>query len=167
MISAIITGYNYARFLPAAIESVLAQTRVPEEIIVVDDGSTDNTAEVVGRYADRGVRYIFRQNGGVSAARNTGIRASKGDLIAFLDGDDRWLPEKTALQLAHFERYPSAGIVTGGECQVYRVRSNALRSSPQAGGRSLLLPRYSSREHHWQLLADDGKAPMLPGGGPF
>jgi len=119
MISAIITGFNYACFLPGAIESVLAQTHVPDEIIVVDDGSTDNTAEVVGRYADRGVRYIFRQNGGVSAARNTGIRASKGDLIAFLDGDDRWLPEKTALQLAHFERYPSVGLVTGGERQVY------------------------------------------------
>jgi glycosyltransferase involved in cell wall biosynthesis len=118
-VSAIITGYNYARFLPTAIESVLEQTRVPDEIIVVDDGSTDDTAEVVRRYAGKGVRYVYRQNGGAGAARNTGLRESSGDLIAFLDGDDRWLPEKIALQMAHFERHPSVGIVTGSECQVY------------------------------------------------
>jgi glycosyltransferase involved in cell wall biosynthesis len=118
-VSAVITAYNYARFLPGAIESVLGQSRVPDEIIVVDDGSTDDTAEVVGRYADVGVRYVYRANGGAGAARNTGIRASQGDLIAFLDGDDRWLPDKTALQLDHFERYPSVGIVTAGECQVH------------------------------------------------
>ena len=118
-VSAIITGYNYARFLPGAIESVLAQTHLPDEIIVVDDGSTDETAEVVGRYAEWGVRYIYRPNGGASAARNTGIRASHGDLIAFLDADDRWLPEKTTLQLAHFARFPWLGIVTGSECQTY------------------------------------------------
>ena len=131
-VSVIITGYNYARFLPAAIESVLAQTRLPEEIFVVDDGSTDDTAEVVARYASRGVRYIYRENGGVSAARNTGIRESTGDLIAFLDGDDRWLPEKVALQVAHFERYPSVGIVTGSECQVYEsgAKPFTLRRKP-------------------------------------
>jgi glycosyltransferase involved in cell wall biosynthesis len=118
-VSAVITGYNYARFLPAAIESVIGQTRVPDEIIVVDDGSTDNTAEVVGRYAASGVRYVYRPNGGAGAARNTGIRECSGELIAFLDGDDRWLPQKTALQIAHFERHPSVGLVTGSESQVY------------------------------------------------
>jgi glycosyltransferase involved in cell wall biosynthesis len=120
-VSAIITGYNYARFLPAAIESVLAQTCVPDEIIVVDDGSTDNTAEVVAPYAGKGVRYLRRENGGPGAARNTGIRASSGDLIAMLDGDDRWLPDKTALQLAHMEKYPSVGLVTGSEIQVHEA----------------------------------------------
>jgi len=118
-ISAIITAYNYAGFLPAAIESVLEQTRPADEIVVVDDGSTDDTARVVARYADRGVRYVYKANGGAGAARNRGIRETSGELVAFLDGDDRWVAGKLALQLAHLEKNADVGLVTGSEWQVY------------------------------------------------
>ncbi len=118
-ISAVITGYNYARFLPAAIESVLGQTRVPDEVVVVDDGSSDDTREVVASFEGRGVGYVYQPNSGAGAARNTGIRETSGELIAFLDGDDRWLPDKIELQLAHIERYPGVGLVSGSEWQVF------------------------------------------------
>ncbi|HEX8597882.1 MAG TPA: glycosyltransferase family 2 protein [Chloroflexia bacterium] len=117
-VSAVITTYNYARFLPPAIESVLAQTLPADEIIVVDDGSTDDTAQVVARYADRGVRYVYKENGGGSSARNAGILASNCDFIAFLDGDDRWLPHKLERQVEQMVRYANVGLVSGGEWQV-------------------------------------------------
>jgi glycosyltransferase involved in cell wall biosynthesis len=90
-VSVIIAAYNYARFLPQAIDSVLRQDYSPCEIVVVDDGSTDNTAEVVAPYAQR-VRYIRQTNAGLSAARNRGIHAARFDYVAFLDADDEWLP---------------------------------------------------------------------------
>ena len=136
-VSVIIPTYNYARFLPLAIESVLAQTRPADEIIVVDDGSTDATASVVARYNERGVRYFYKENGGVSAARNLGIRESHGSLIAFLDSDDEWLPDKLALQVAHFSAHPSVGLVTGSEWEVDDAGTRAawLNSRPPLGAR--------------------------------
>ena len=98
-VSAIITTYNYGRFIEGAIDSVLHQTRPPDEVVVVDDGSTDDTAAIVARYRSRGVRYIYQQNAGAGSARNRGIQATSGELVAFLDADDRWLPDKIALQL--------------------------------------------------------------------
>src|SRR3954454_14488963 len=109
MISAIITTYNYAQFIAAAIESVLNQTRRPDEIVVVDDGSTDHTATIVATYAAQGVRYVFKANGGAGSARNRGLRETTGDLVTFLDADDRWLPDKLERQLDHLARYPAAG----------------------------------------------------------
>jgi glycosyltransferase involved in cell wall biosynthesis len=117
-VSAIITSYNYGRFLGAALESVLSQTYPAHEIIVVDDGSTDDTAQVAARYAGRGVRYLYQENRGASAARNLGIRNSSGALIAFLDADDRWLPEKLEKQARHLRAHPEVGFVTGGEWEV-------------------------------------------------
>lgn len=140
-ISAIITGYNYARFLPAAIESVLTQTLPPDEIIVVDDGSTDDTAAVVARYADRGVRYVYKENGGAGAARNRGITESRGDLLAFLDGDDRWLPDKLALQVEHIERNPTVGLVTGSERQVYESGGDSFYLRRKRVGAASFYPR--------------------------
>ena len=96
-ISVIIPTYNHARWLPESIESALHQTLKAHEIIVVNDGSTDNTPEVVSRYP---VRHIYQQNAGLSAARNRGIRESTGEWIALLDADDYWLPEKLELQAA-------------------------------------------------------------------
>lgn len=92
-ISVVIPAYNAAKFISRAIESVLAQTHRPDEIIVVDDGSTDNTAEKIKRFGSQ-VHYIYQENAGVSVARNNGIKAASSEWIAFLDADDEWLREK-------------------------------------------------------------------------
>jgi len=97
-VSAIIPAYNSERTLARAIESVLSQTRLVEEIIVVDDGSTDRTAAIARDF--RGVQVIQQPNGGPGRARNTGIAASTCDWIAFLDSDDAWAPDKSEVQLA-------------------------------------------------------------------
>ncbi|KKK55641.1 hypothetical protein LCGC14_3072500, partial [marine sediment metagenome] len=89
-VSVVIPAYNIGDFIARAINSVLAQTHPPDEIIVVDDGSTDNTGEVVKGFGEK-VIYIHQQNGGLSAARNTAMRASTCKWISFLDGDDEWL----------------------------------------------------------------------------
>lgn len=103
-----------------AIETVLAQTRAVDEIIVVDDGSTDGTEQLLRtRYGDR-VRYVWQANAGVSAARNHGMRLARGRYFALLDSDDEWLPEKTERQLAWLEAHPEAGMVL---CDVERVDS--------------------------------------------
>ncbi len=103
-ISVLVPCYNAADYLSAALDSALAQTHRPTEIIVVDDGSTDRSAEIVGdylyRFPDRGIRLIQQANAGESAARNTGIHAATGAWIAMLDADDWWEHNKLALQLA-------------------------------------------------------------------
>lgn len=104
-ISVVIPAYNAERTIRRAIESVLAQTRPADEIIVIDDGSLDATAQVVRQFADK-VTLIEQPNAGVSVARNVGIEAAAGDWIAFLDGDDEWLPEKLKLQSEQMQRNP-------------------------------------------------------------
>jgi glycosyltransferase involved in cell wall biosynthesis len=101
-VSVIIPTYNHAQFLSAAIQSVLSQTYQNFEIIVVDDGSTDNTKEVVGEFGSL-VRFIWQENQGLSAARNTGLRLAQGEYIGFLDADDIWLPEFLHKQLLLFK----------------------------------------------------------------
>jgi glycosyltransferase involved in cell wall biosynthesis len=91
-ITAVIPTYNRAELAARAIESVLAQSAPPLELVVVDDGSSDHTASVVERYGSR-VRYVRQENAGLYAARNTGVRHSGGDWIAFLDDDDVWKPD--------------------------------------------------------------------------
>jgi glycosyltransferase involved in cell wall biosynthesis/peptidoglycan/xylan/chitin deacetylase (PgdA/CDA1 family)/SAM-dependent methyltransferase len=111
LISVIIPSYNHAHFLTEAIESVLAQTYSHYEIVVVDDGSTDNTAEVAGRYP--GVRCVRQDNHGLAAARNTGIRKSSGDYLVFLDADDRLLPCALEVGLACLRSHPECAFVAG------------------------------------------------------
>ena len=96
-ISVVIPAYNAARFLPRCLASVFAQTLKPDEVIVVDDGSTDDTAALA---AALGARVISRPNGGLSAARNTGIQNASSEWIALLDADDLWAPEKLERQVA-------------------------------------------------------------------
>jgi glycosyltransferase involved in cell wall biosynthesis len=110
-VDAIITCHNYGRFLGEAIESVLAQSHRDLSVVVVDDASTDETAEVAARYADRGVRYIRSALGGAGQARNAGLHATSSPLVAFLDADDAWLPERLAIGVRHLERHPEAALV--------------------------------------------------------
>lgn len=108
-ISVVIPAYNSARFLPRALDSVLAQTHSVQEIIVVDDGSQDNTREVVEAYGVP-VRYVHQANGGPSLARNHGIELARHPWVAFLDADDWWDSSKLALQVAALEADPKAGL---------------------------------------------------------
>ena len=101
-ISVIIPTYNRAHTLPRALDSVLAQTRPADEIIVIDDGSTDETRELIEQQYPQ-VHYHYQDNAGVSAARNLGIKVATGDWIALLDSDDKWLPEKLARQCETIE----------------------------------------------------------------
>ena len=109
-VSAIVTTHNYARFLPDALDSVLGQSYGNLEIVVVDDGSTDDTADVVRRYADQAVRYVVRPQGGAGPARNTGLAATSAPLVAFLDADDAWLPDRVEAGIAHLRRHPQLAL---------------------------------------------------------
>ncbi|HYT94844.1 MAG TPA: glycosyltransferase [Gemmataceae bacterium] len=113
LVSVLIPTYNRAYCLPRAIDSALAQTYPRVEILVVDDGSSDNTAELMReRYGeDERVRYVRQANGGVSAARNHGLRLARGDYVAFLDSDDVWKLWKLQVQLACLAHLPAAGMI--------------------------------------------------------
>lgn len=113
LVSAVIPTFNHAAFLPAAIESALDQDYVNLEIIVVDDGSTDETRAIVARYGD-GVRYIWQENAGLSAARNTAIRAARGSHVALLDADDVWLPAFLSTVMDRWQSDPALGAVYTG-----------------------------------------------------
>lgn len=113
LVSVIIPAYNQGHFLAEAVNSVLAQTYPLFEVIVVDDGSTDNTAVVAQSFTDPRVRYVYKKNGGLSSARNEGLRHAQGDFISFLDSDDCFLPEKLEILLAALEEHPPVGLVAG------------------------------------------------------
>ena len=112
-ISVIIPTHNYGRFIATAIRSVLEQSYRISEIIVVDDGSTDDTAAIV-KLTGAPIKYIRQSNAGVSAARNRGVAESNGDLIAFLDADDIWEPAKVGDQIAEFDKDPAVELVLCG-----------------------------------------------------
>jgi glycosyltransferase involved in cell wall biosynthesis len=111
--SVIIPAYNVAEYLAAAIESALVQTYRPLEIVVVDDGATDATAEIAQRYADEpGVVLIHQANRGLAGARNRGVAESHGGFVALLDGDDVWKPQRVARCIAELDAHPELGWVT-------------------------------------------------------
>ena len=105
LVSCIIPVFNGARFLGEAVDSILAQTYRPCEVIVVDDGSTDATGDVIAGYGER-VVAVRQPNRGEAAARNAGVRAARGALVAFLDADDLWGPEKLTRQAAKLGEDP-------------------------------------------------------------
>src|SRR6266852_9194662 len=112
LITVLIDTYNYGRFIEDAIESVLKQDFPVEqvEIVVVDDGSTDDTAERVKKYGSR-IRYLYKPNGGQASAFNFGFANAKGEIIALLDADDVWMPVKLQRVYEELERRPAAGMV--------------------------------------------------------
>ncbi len=124
MISVIIPAYNAVQCIGRAINSVLGQSYSDREIIVIDDGSTDNTAKVVRQYGDK-VHYIHQENAGAGVARNTGLAAAKGDWIAFLDADDEWLPDKLKKQMELLARNPELLW-----CAANFTQTDGLRSAP-------------------------------------
>ncbi len=111
LISVVMAAKNYARFLPAAVESVMAQTFADWELVIIDDGSTDRTPTAVRPFlSDPRIRYFRSDRLGQSRAKNLGIGLSRGEFIAFLDADDAWLPTKLEKQLALFEGRPEIGV---------------------------------------------------------
>lgn len=111
-VSVIIPAYNHARYIAETLDSVLAQTYPIHEIIVVDDGSTDETPQVLAAYGDH-LRVLRKTNEGAAAARNSGLEIATGDLIAFVDADDIWLPHKLESQVRCFEQGAAAGSPLG------------------------------------------------------
>jgi glycosyltransferase involved in cell wall biosynthesis len=127
LVSVIIPSYNMAGFLPDAVQSALAQDYSNIEIQIVDDGSTDNTAEVVRQWDGHPRIRVHRQrNGGLSDARNSGIRLTRGPFIALLDADDVWTRDKLALQMSLFKGRPQLGVVYTG----YERMDEAMRRLP-------------------------------------
>ena len=133
-VSVVIPAFNRAALLPRALDSLRAQTRAPDEVIVVDDGSTDGTGDLVAdRYPE--YRCLRQSNRGVSAARNLGIRAARNPWIALLDSDDAWLPDKLAAQEDLVAREPAALLCHTEELWVRNgVRVNPMRKHRKSGG---------------------------------
>jgi hypothetical protein len=108
LFSIVIDNYNYAAYLRASLESALAQSWPHAEVIVVDDGSTDDSRAIIAEFGER-VRPVLQSNGGQASAFNAGVAAARGEYIAFLDSDDVWYPDKVERVLAAFGRHPAAG----------------------------------------------------------
>jgi glycosyltransferase involved in cell wall biosynthesis len=142
LVSVVIPCYRQAHFLPEAIESVLAQSHRDFEIIVIDDGSPDETEAVAKRYPH--VRYVRQTNQGLAAARNAGVRASAGAFVVCLDADDRLMPEALAAGLHEFEAHPECAFV-GGAQRMIGSRGELL---PVTAPRTIVSP-----DHHYALVA--------------
>lgn len=108
LVSCIVPAFNSEAYIRDALDSIFAQTHRPIEVIVADDGSTDGTADIVAAYP--GVRFVSQPTAGPAATRNLGLRAARGELVAFLDADDLWHPEKLARQVARFTARPTLDV---------------------------------------------------------
>lgn len=126
-ISVVVPLYNKRPHIGETLESILAQSTQPAEIIVVDDGSTDGSADIVARYEKRGVRLIRQKNAGESAARNRGVEASSSAWIAFLDADDLWLPQHIEYLSRAIQAYPEVGLVSSQ----HEILQNGRRLRPR------------------------------------
>lgn len=116
-VSVIIPTYNTANYIGQAIESVLAQNHSPFEIMVIDDGSTDDTESVVKSF-DENIRYVYQENHGPSLARNRGIEIANGGFVAFIDADDVWLPGHLSCHLDQFKEFKNLDISVGFTCEM-------------------------------------------------
>lgn len=145
LVSVIIPVYNGAKFLEEALQSVFAQDYSNLEIIVVDDGSTDNSAEIVQRFP--WVKYIYQKNQGVSVARNTAITKASGEYIAFIDSDDIWMPEKLSVQIEVMLKHTEFRITTTD-------KTNFLEPGTQ-------LPRHLEQLDDWETMEEIIPSTML------
>ena len=154
-VSVIVPSHNHGAFLDAALTSVAAQTGVALEIIVVDDGSTDDTAEVLNAWRARGVHAVRQERSGVSAARNRGIAMASGEFIALLDADDLWpRADMLAAALAHFELYPRTDWTFGDAQPFVEV----------AGAKRFLDAPYLYAGGYYKQVANDAQACTLTAG---
>jgi glycosyltransferase involved in cell wall biosynthesis len=140
LLSVVIVCHNQAQYLANAIESVVAQTYHNLEILVVDDGSTDNTRETARRFSQ--ARYLHQENQGLSAARNAGLRETHGPYVVFLDADDRLLPHCLEAGIECFRRHPNSGFVFGGYRNIFSDGSSTLPDS---------CPRIN-KDYYWHFL---------------
>jgi glycosyltransferase involved in cell wall biosynthesis len=148
LVSVLIPSYNRAALLPAALDSVFAQTYRPIEIVVVDDGSTDDTPAVLARYGDR-IRSVRQANGGLARARNTGLAEARGELLALFDSDDLCHPGRIAAQVACLRRFPQAvacssdfsSYVDGRVVERSHIASYYSRVRAQPGGVAAYYPQ--------------------------
>ncbi|HEV8145511.1 MAG TPA: glycosyltransferase family A protein, partial [Bryobacteraceae bacterium] len=138
--SVVIVCYNQAQYLGEAIESVAAQSDPPMEVILVDDGSTDNTAAVARKYPY--VDYVWQANRGLAAARNTGLRVASSEYVLFLDADDLLRPNAVRAGVECFERNPDAGFVFGAFQNIFSDRTIAPTDPPST----------IDRDHYLHLL---------------
>ena len=145
LVSVIMPCFNQGRFLGEAIESVLEQDYPHKELIVVNDGSVDNTADVALSYKDR-IIYLVQENKGCWAARNAGLDRAKGDYIAFLDSDDVYLPGSLGYLTSHLEKHPDVGMVCG-DLIFYTPDNNSMERGSKYG----IVPRHSD-DFRWDTV---------------
>jgi glycosyltransferase involved in cell wall biosynthesis len=146
-VSVVIPTYNRRRFVAEAVESALAQDYPDLEVIVVDDGSSDGTAESLSRFGCA-IRYVRQENRGASAARNHGIRLATGEYIAFLDSDDLYLPDKVRSQVDYFQRHPDVLLLGTWYYEMFESGQRELRDSLLPGG------------GYWEILARAMNLPL-------
>lgn len=154
-VSIIIPVYNYGFVLGDTLSHLLAQTHENWEAIIIDDGSTDNSSEIVSKFVDKDPRfkYFFQENKGVSSARNLGIERSTGDFLQFLDGDDFISPRKLELQLRHFERNPTSDISYTNSFYFLHHNPTVLQPNIEMDGREWMHKLHGSGyEIVWSLI---------------
>lgn len=176
LVSILINNYNYGQFLGAAIDSALAQTYQNIEIIVVDDGSTDNSRDIIAQYGNR-IIPILKENGGQASAFNVGFAISRGDIITFLDSDDEFLPDKISLVAKTLSKFPECSWffhqiqkinLTGGELVDHPLRATVEgikdgRSRILRGNVPFPLPSTSCLCFRRAFLAQMFPLPEVPG----
>jgi glycosyltransferase involved in cell wall biosynthesis len=148
LVTIVIPTFNYGHFVVGAVQTALAQTYANVEVIVVDDGSTDGTCDLLAPYRGR-VGYLYQSNQGIHAARNAGILAGRGEFIGFLDSDDLWHPRKVERQMQCFMQHPEAGLVAAdtvkARCEKWpEVKSAALPAVAVTQRDLLICPRFGA-----------------------
>lgn len=153
LISIIIPAYNSAKYISLAVKSVLNQTYQDFELLIIDDGSTDNTKEIIESFKDKRIEYIYQNNTGAASARNTGIKKAKGEYIAFLDADDRWKPDKLARQIKEITCNPETAMIYSAIEIIYEEISDT---------KTVRFKKYNNNDFIKSLLVDPFKSIPLP-----